>query len=145
MEVEPLFLNSEIPKIQSKAVSKFLVPIGRPSQDKLDAIIKLKQQRKASELSNLAFNLELHNQPITTSSSSKNLKEERLLQIQQEIGSITADCNNLQREQESLDQSNKLIKNEIASLNGLQGSLQWLLKKANQFETHRNHSQENLD
>lgn len=46
-------------------------------------------------------------------------------------------CNGLQREQDNLRRSNRLIRDEIASLNDVQHSLIWLLKKVRQHETYR--------
>ena len=129
---------NDIPKIPLKSVTKFRIPISTPSQSKLEAIIMYKRKKSQTAGTFSTTNKEeagSHSQPLSTSSKLAMIKE-----IQDRTLSATETCNNLQKEQENLLRSNRLIKNEIASLNDIQSNLLWLLKKANQFETQRNHS-----
>ena len=129
---------NEIPKIPLKSVTKFRIPISTPSQSKMEAIIMYKQKKSnlTSEIFSTTGKEAACNQPLSSSSKLAMIKD-----IQEKNLSATETCNKLQKEQENLQRSNKLIKNEIASLNDIQSNLLWLLKKANQYETQRNHSQ----
>ena len=53
------------------------------------------------------------------------------------VASLVEVCNGLQREQDNLRRSNRLIRDEIASLNDVHYNLLWLLKKSRQYETYR--------
>ena len=133
----PLDSRNDIPKIPLKSVTKFRIPISTPSQSKLEAIILYKQKKSQTpEIFSTTGKEEAGSQPLSTSSKLAMIKE-----IQERTHSATETYNNLQKEQENLQRSNRLIKNEIASLNDIQSNLLWLLKKANQYETQRNHSQ----
>lgn len=142
MQESTPFYKDEIPKVQSKAVSKFRIPIHKPSQNKLKAISLYKQQHeRPTSPSDIAARPAVPDVPGASIPLSKELKIAKILEIQRETASLTEICCGLQKEEDNLRRSNLLIKNEIASLNDVQGSLLWLLKKANQFETQRNHSQ----
>ena len=136
------FYRDEIPKVQPKSVSKFRIPINKPSQNKLLAISLYKQQNKGPvSPSDTIGRQAVQDAPGVSIPLSKESKIAKILEIQRETASLTEICCGLQKEEDNLRKSNLLIKNEIASLNDVQGSLLWLLKKANQFETQRNHSQ----
>lgn len=143
MENPKLAFMREIPRIQSKATSTFRVPINIPTQNKLDAIIKFKQQKKEADrlLATICDSDLAAKSNVENVSMSVRMKEEKIEEIRVKIISLTETNSDLQREQENLHLSNKQIKNEIASLNDIQGDLLWLLKKASQFEIQRNHSQ----
>lgn len=136
------FRINDIPKVQLKAVSKFRIPINRPDQSKFEAILRYKQQKShAQSLKTAADAAEvLKLSTSVTEQFTEALKAEKIKEVQEKILSATETFNNLQKEQENLRRSNKLIKNEIASLNDVQGNLLWLLKRSNQYETQRNHS-----
>lgn len=133
---------NDIPKVQLKAVSKFRIPINRPDQSKFEAILRYKQQKNhALSLKTAADAAEvLKLSTSVTEPFTEAIKAEKIKEVQEKILSATETFNNLQKEQENLRRSNKLIKNEIASLNDVQGNLLWLLKRSNQYETQRNHS-----
>lgn len=101
---------------------------------------KQKKSNLTSEIFSTAGKETAYNQPLSSTSKLAMIKD-----IQEKNLSATETCNKLQKEQENLQRSNKLIKNEIASLNDIQSNLLWLLKKANQYETQRNHSQAGLN
>lgn len=136
------FRINDIPKVQLKAVSKFRIPINRPDQSKFEAILRYKQQKNhAQSLKAAADAAEtLKQSTAATEPFTEVMRAEKLKEIEERILSTTETYNNLQKEQENLRRSNKLIKNEIASLNDVQGNLLWLLKRSNQYETQRNHS-----
>ena len=143
MQESAQFYADEIPKVQLKAVSKFRIPINKPSQNKLKAILLYRQQKKelillndTTEVPPVIIDVKEANTPL-----SKASRIAKILEIQRQTARLTEIGYNLQKEEENLRRSNVLIKNEIASLNDVQGSLLWLLKKANQFETQRNHFQ----
>jgi FtsZ-binding cell division protein ZapB len=142
MDLKTAFMR-EIPRIQSKATSSFRIPINIPTQNKLDAIAKFKQQQKEGERllatvcdSDLAAKSNMEDDLM-----SHTMKEDKIEEIRMKKNCITENCTDLQREQEDLRLSSNQIKNEIASLNDVQGDLLWILKKASQFEIQRNHSQ----
>ena len=132
--------SAEIPKLQSKAVSKFHIPINRPSQSKLEAVMKFKQRQSNRITIAATSEVEVSAVIPATEMFTQEEHQKRVREIQEKIQCIVETNINLQKEEENLRRSNKLIKNEISSLNDVQGNLLWLLKKANQFETQRNHS-----
>jgi FtsZ-binding cell division protein ZapB len=132
----------EIPRVQSKATSSFRIPVNIPTQNKLDAIAKFKQQQKQAErLRATISDVDLTASNVENVSMSNTMKEEKVEEIREKKNNIIENCSDLQREQESLRVSSNQIKNEIASLNDAQGDLLWILKKASKFEIQRNHSQ----
>jgi hypothetical protein len=131
---------AEIPKLQSKAVSKFHIPINRPSQSKLEAVMKFKQKQSNAATIGATTGVEVSTEAPVNEAFTQEVHQKRVREIQEKIRCIVDTNTNLQKEEENLRRSNKLIKNEISSLNDVQGNLLWLLKKANQFETQRNHS-----
>jgi FtsZ-binding cell division protein ZapB len=142
MDLKTAFMR-EIPRIQSKSTSSFRIPINIPTQNKLDAIARFKQQKKEEERlratvcdSDLAAKSNMEDDLM-----SYTMKEDKIEEIRMKKNCITEKCTDLQGEQEDLRLSSDQIKNEIASLNDVQGDLLWILKKASQFEIQRNHSQ----
>jgi hypothetical protein len=133
---------NDIPKVQLKAVSKFRIPINRPDQSKFEAILRYKQQQNHAQSLKKAVDAAevLKLSTAATEPFSEAVKAEKIKEVQEKILSATETFHNLQKEQENLRRSNKLIKNEIASLNDVQSNLLWLLKRSNQYETQRNHS-----
>jgi FtsZ-binding cell division protein ZapB len=142
MDLRTAFMR-EIPRIQSKATSSFRIPLNIPTQKKLDAIAKFKQQKKEGERlraticdSDLAAESNMEDNLM-----SYTIKKDKIKEIRMKKNCITENCTDLQTEQEDLRLRSNQIKNEIASLNDVQGDLLWILKKASQFEIQRNHSQ----
>jgi hypothetical protein len=142
---------SEIPPKSSQRPSKFVVPIHRPPQYKINAVVRFKRQKisSASQLSGGDKNLTTNSVSSGSgnNNTSGNLETGESSRPQQPAQNETVGVNNLkdvyvglQREQENLRRSNRLIKDEIASLNDIERSLTWLLKKARQYETLRGHS-----
>lgn len=131
---------ADIPKVQSKAVSRFHIPINRPSQSKLEAVMKFKQQQSNVATARAGTGLMAVDVLSTDELVTEEIHQKKMRDIQEKIRCIVDTNINLQKEEENLRRSNRLIKNEISSLNDVQGNLLWLLKKANQFETQRNHS-----
>lgn len=132
-----------IPKIPPKAVSKFRIPINKPSQSKLKAVLAQRQKLKDNIVPRNAItrsDVPVDNPEIELP-LTKESKIAKILEIQRKTAALNEVCNNLRKEEENLRRSNLLIKNEIASLNDVQGNLLWLLKKANQYETQKNHAQ----
>lgn len=142
MDLKTAFMR-EIPRIQSKATSSFRIPINIPTQNKLDAIAKFKQQKLEGERlratmcdSDLAAKSNIEDDVM-----SYTMKEDKIEEIRMKKNNIAENSTDLQREQEDLRLSSNQIKKEIASLNDVQGDLLWILKKASQFEIQKNHSQ----
>jgi hypothetical protein len=152
------------PPFKKKAHAKFRVPIHKPSQIKIDAVINYKRSKgllgktptvtkkvdepgvsenNSSSSSGSSSSSSCSNSGSSSSSSSGGVgvssgpASAAAPASSTNVASLVEVCNGLQREQDNLRRSNRLIRDEIASLNDVQHSLIWLLKKVRQHETCR--------
>ncbi len=153
------------PPFKKKAHAKFRVPIHKPSQIKIDAVINYKRSKgllgktptvtkKVDEpiaSDNSSSGNSGSSSSSSSSSGSSSSSSSGVIGVSSgiastapatsasssNVASLVEVCNGLQREQDNLRRSNRLIRDEIASLNDVQHSLIWLLKKVRQHETYR--------
>jgi hypothetical protein len=143
-------LSEIVPPKSSQRPSNFVVPIQRPPAYKINAVANFKRQKLASGLSSDPGN-NIVEQTVSSGSStgSSSATASPAVNVNNKaqphadggvgINNLKDVYLGLQREQENLRRSSRLIKDEIASLNDIERSLKWLLKKARQYETQRNH------
>ena len=134
------------PATKKKAQSKFRVPIHKPSQAKIDAVINYKRSKgllgkPSTTTTNKTEEFTIGSSSSSSSSVSNNKNSgggiiHAAPVTATNVASLVEVCNGLQREQDNLRRSNRLIRDEIASLNDVHYNLLWLLKKSRQYETH---------
>jgi hypothetical protein len=144
----PAWQFSEIPPKSSQRPSKFVLPIQRPPQYKINAVVRFKRQKlqnnhPADEEKNAASSSVPSSSSGNSSSTGSPGVGGRTSSSSQAdavgVNNLKEVYVGLQREQENLRRSHRLIKDEVASLNDIERSLTWLLKKARQYETLRGH------